>query len=235
MSYKKNTIDELPELPLESLSLGGSLEPAFTAPVLTIRPDSSAAPEGKNPSPRPPSTLHCPKSSSHYVKKYLTQVTYPRVICHPENELSTSVVQKVFQEHQGSPDDNATEQAVDSRQTQFYKLSSFKGTKLNNPYFCSVQNGPWSATVRETQGCRTDCNVPTVSWHLSVNGLPEIDIAWEGEWEDIPVYNYPNLSVIMGDLYLVNEGSECCPGFTFCSTTNSCIPSTVQCHGTQTV
>ena len=120
MGYTKYTIDDLPELPLEALSLGGDLEPALTEPVLTIRPKTTVEPESKLPSSKPPSTLHCPSSSSHYVRKYLTQVTYPKVTCHPNNALTGSVVQQVLQERQNPSNENQHEQTTSSKQTQFY-------------------------------------------------------------------------------------------------------------------
>jgi len=58
-------------------------------------------------------------------------------------------------------------------------------------------------------------------WRLFVTSIPDLELAWYGAWEDIP--SYPNLTVIMGDLHLVNEVSLCCPGYRWCTATQSCI------------
>lgn len=83
MSALADVLNRFPELPLEPFEVAGKLDYADTAPVLTIRPHKLAVPEPPAaPTPAIPRSQACRR-------KYLTQVTYPRVVCYP---LPDSVV-----------------------------------------------------------------------------------------------------------------------------------------------
>lgn len=214
MIKKEYAINALPELPLEPLELAGKLEHAGTAPVLTIKAHKKAAPQP----PAKPSAKA--KKSEAYRRKYLTQVTYPKVVCYPQNELSDRVAWKI-----SNVEENERDVEVIGRYERFYKLSSFDAVKLEPPYFCTVHYGPWSAVVIEEESC--DDGVPSF-FRLFIASIPDVVLAWYGTWDDIP--SYPSLHVFKGLLYLVDEGFSCCPGFQWCITTNSCIPLTVKCE-----
>lgn len=122
MSDHNYKLDELPELPLEAFQLGGTLEHARSAPVLTIEPPKPVLPdEPVGPTP----TI---KRAQVFTRKYLTQVLYPRVICYPFGELSDQLVFKttIVRENENNLEARA-------RQEQFYKLTSHKGVALTPP------------------------------------------------------------------------------------------------------
>ncbi len=230
MSVSKYAVSNLPELPLEALSLGGKLGPAQTEPVLTILP--KAFKEPKKPSyPSGPKTAHVCKASSHYVRRYFTQVTYPRVICYPNDAPSDQVMQRVFREQEEQDRKKAPRSHAALPQSRYYKLSSHRNKKLKSPMFCTVHGGPWAATAIETQSC--DCEPGSTRWEFDVAGLPQLHMVWFGFWEDIPVDLHPNLGVFLNDLHQVEEAFQCCPGYKWCETTHSCIPQTVNCQSHQ--
>lgn len=220
MSNPKYTIDQLPELPLEALELGGKLEHVGTEPVLTIRPEKVISPEQSSMS------AAADKRSELYVRKYIVAVTYPRVNCHPPNDLVVQSIQDIFSKRQEPLKENETDPEAIARHEQFYKLTSHNGVALTPPYFCRIHYGPWSAIVREQQSC--DVDEPN-EWNLFISGIPEVALVWYGAWEDIPAHLYPSLHVFMGSLYLVTEQFDCCPGYKYCAITNSCLPDGVEC------
>lgn len=225
MNVYKYGIDDLPELPLEALSLGGEIGPAKTEPVLTILPKEFIEPD-KPTFPSDTKTTQICKASSYYVRRYITQVTYPRVICYPNNALTDQVMKQVFQQQEELDTKEICRSKTDLPQMRYYKLSNYQGKKLDNPFFCTVHGGPWAAIVFETQLC--DCKGTTI-WEFYVNSLPQLDMVWYGLWEDIPSDTHPNLGVFLNDLHQVNKDFNCCPGYTWCETTHSCIPQTVNC------
>ena len=230
MSVSKYAISDLPELPLEALSLGGELGPAKTEPVLTILPREFVEPD-KPTFPSDPKTTHICRASSYYVRRYITQVTYPRVICYPNNAPTDQVMQKVFKEQEVLDTKETPRSKADLPQIRYYKLSNYQNKKLENPIFCTVHGGPWAAIVIETQSC--DCEQGSTRWEFYVYSLPQLDMVWYGLWEDIPSDIHPNLGVFLNDLHLVNENFFCCPGYIWCETTHSCIPQTVNCKPPQ--
>ena len=232
MKRTNYTIDDLPELPLEALSLGGELGSARTEPVLTILPEDFVQPDRPH-IPSGPDIAHACKASSHYVRRHATQVTYPRVICYPNSPPSGEVIMRVFQELEAADAEGAPSSRADLPQTHYYKLSSYRNVQLENPMFCTVHGGPWAATVIETQSC--DCNGDSTKWEIFVHGLPELYMLWFGKWEDIPSDTHPNLGIFLNDLHLVEEAFSCCPGYKWCETTHSCIPQTVNCRPPQHV
>ena len=77
----------------------------------------------------------------------------------------------------------------------------------------------------ETESC-TD-GVPN-RWELAVSGVPGVGMVWYGQWLDQPTI--PNLTVIKGSLGLTKVTPQCCPGYNWCPTTQSCIPQQVNCE-----
>jgi len=230
MNVSKYSINDLPELPLEALSLGGELGPAKTEPVFTILPKECVEPD-KPTHPSDTKTAHICKASSYYVRLYTTQVTYPRVICYPNNAPTDQVMKQVFREQEKLTAKEPPRSKADLPQMRYYKLSNYQGIKLDNPLFCTVHGGPWAARVFETQSC--DCGKGSTKWEFYVNSLPQLYMEWYGFWEDIPSYIHPNLGVFLNDLHLLKEEFNCCPGYVWCETTHSCIPQTVNCKSPQ--
>ncbi len=214
----KERIDQLPDLPVETFEVAGQLGYADNVPVVTIRPHKFPEPA------KPPGPLAAINKSDAALRKYWTQVTYPRVICHRPDE--------VFADHdalfveQGSRDSdgpNADVAAIAKRE-RFYKLTKLKGAKLTTPFWCGVKYGPWLAIVVEQESCIS--GAPS-HWQLAIVEMPQVTLSWYGQWEDIP--SYPLLTVIMGDLALFGQSVQCCPGYKYCPTTMSCIPNAVPC------
>ncbi len=221
-----HSIDDLPELPLEALSLGGELGPAKTEPVITILPKEFVEPDKPTLPSDPKVTPHV-DLPGRVVTHYWTRVTYPRVICHPPSALTDQVVKRVLQKQEKSDRRETSESKADQPQMRYYKLSNYQSKKLiiNKPWFCTVHGGPWMATVVATQRC----DGSGTDWRLEVSGLPELYMTWSGVWEDIPSGIYPNLGIFLDELHFEEKTSECCPGFDKCYATNSCIPVTVPC------
>lgn len=214
-----SAIDRLPELPVEALELGGELDFAETEPVLTIIPLKTAPPDRGKPS------AVAKERSEHYVRKYLTQVTYPKLWCYPPNELVARNLSTVLERSREPLPEHERDPLAVANHEAYYKLSSHAGAPLAPPWFCRVHYGPWSAVAVEQQACHLQ--LPS-RWTLVVP-VADLILIWDGLWEDLPPY--PNLQVIMGDLYLRDEAWLCCPGYVWCSTTNACIPVQVPCQG----
>ena len=164
--------------------------------------------------------------SEFFIRKYLAQVTYPRVVCYPRNDLSEQTIKQVFQRRQEPLTENEADLEAIARHEQFYKLTRLKGVKLSFPHFCTVHYGPWLAIVLEQESCFAGVRN---QWTLFIVEMPEVELIWYGVWWDIPAHLYPSLHVIMGNLAQVAEARHCCPGFKWCATTNSCIPLSVEC------
>jgi hypothetical protein len=117
---------------------------------------------------------------------------------------------------------NASVAAIAQRE-RFYKLTKLKGQQLKSTLWCSVQYGPWLAIAIEEQSC-----VEIKSfWQLGIPGMPEVGVMWYGLWTDIPPY--PSLTVLANDLVLFKVERFCCPGYTFCPTTMSCLRNEIRC------
>lgn len=214
MSQSSYTIDELPELPLEALELGGRLRRAPRAPVLTVDPPKLAPPE------TPPTPTPLVPKSQFTTRRYLAQATYPRVVCYPFPELPEEIVLE-----QPAPPRSRTDLVLTARSERHFKLSHFEGTRLERPHFCSVKYGPWAAVAIEQESCTV--GVPN-SWEFFIVEMPEVHLQWFGFWEDIPAY--PSLHVIMGTLTQVDEATACCPGYKLCPATQSCIDISINCN-----
>lgn len=217
---KNHSIYNLPELPLDLLTRGGVLDHSHDAPVITIRPRRAIVPERPATPSDPDSIAHCPPASSHYVRHYITQVTYPRVTCYPINAPSDSVLARAL-ERPNEPSKNGPGRFI--QLTRFFKLSAFEGARLTNPLFCTVHSGPWSAAVIETQECREGCSPAPVHWRLFVHGFPDLELQWYGTWQDVPAHIHPTMGILMNDLSLITEEVHCCPGFSRRCPNGPCI------------
>ncbi len=226
MKTAKHDINYLPELPLEALSLDGELGPAKTEPVLTILPKEFVKPE-KPTLPSDSKVAHICLPSFD-TRTYITQVTYPRVICYPNTPPDAQVIKRAILKQKEFDCDESEKSDIELGQMQYYKLSSYEGKNLHSPIFCTLHSGPWAALAREITSC--NCYPSPSKWEFQVSGLPEIYLMWYGVWADIPSYVYPNLHVFINDLYLKNESFSCCSGYHWCKTTRSCIPVSVECR-----
>ena len=222
MKTVREVIKRLPELPLETFEVAGKLDYGDTGPFLTIRPHEFPTPK------KPPTTLPLAPKSEFSIRDYFVQVLYPRVVCtDPGGILGGGVIKADLAKLQnpgGPPAGPRPDRIALAKHERHYKLSSFRGAKLQLPLWCTVKHGPWLAAVRETESCIT--GEPNF-WVLSIVEIPQVTLTWYGLWTDIPAY--PNLTVIMGDLSLAAQTSQCCGGFQFCATTQSCIPIQVPC------
>jgi hypothetical protein len=215
----KVQIDRLPDLPVATFEVAGQLGYADNVPVVTIRPRKFPVPK------KPSGPLAVIKKSDAAQRRYWSQVTYPRVICHhPDDVLADHGALFVEQGTRDSDKPNADVAAIAKRE-RFYKLTKLKGAKLKTPLWCSVKYGPWLAIVVEQESCIS--GVPNF-WQLAIVEMPQVALSWYGQWEDIP--SYPLLNVIMGDLAMFQQSVQCCPGYKFCPTTMSCIPNAVPCQ-----
>ena len=192
--------ENLDELPLALFERAGKLGHAGNAPILTIIPEMIEP-------PKPPAMPNAIPLAETYERTYLTQVTYPRVVCYPTGDL----VNEVAFEPRDVGDDRRDVVALASAQ-RFYKLTSLTDDRFRFGYLCTVHYGPYSAVVKEFGPCLQG-DVPR--WELHATPFPNVILTWYGTWEDIP--DYPNLHVLMTDLYLAGEKFACCPGFAPCA------------------
>jgi hypothetical protein len=214
MSSSYDVISRLPELPLEPFEVAGKLGYSDRGPFVTIKPH-------KQPEPTKPATPPMPPKSQAFIRTYLSQAVYPRVICyHPGDQRPTRLPRTVDTvEARGRP---STDFVAIARQERFYKLSALNDVRFRNPYWCSVRAGPWLAMAVERESCTT--GEPN-SWEFFIVEMPEVSLHWYGTWEDMPAY--PSLQVFGHGL--IDERWDCCGGFKWCATTQSCIPNQVPC------
>jgi hypothetical protein len=208
-------INSLPELPVEDFEEAGKLGYSDKVPVVTIRPHKFSRPE----KPSSSGAILNEKKSSYEIRKYYAQVTYPLVVCQPppDEQFDTA---SLFEEEDGDVVDLPKSKIrTVLKKERFYKLTKLNGKELPIPFWCYVHYGPWLAQVTETESCIS--GIPN-SWDMFVYGIPEVNLSWYGHWEDIPPY--PLLNVIMGDLVLFYHTFDCCSGFSYCLSTQSCKP-----------
>ena len=218
-----SSVDELfrrvPELPQETFEAVGTLERSDRGPFVTLRPHMPPAPQEPSVPPL------APVKSSYRINTYFTQATYPRVFCYEPVLQAKGVAMRV--EPQPFPDKDRlpTDVMALAGRERFYKLSALKSLHLRNPLWCSVKYGPWLAVATETESCSS--GMPS-KWEFSIGEVPEVTLAWFGEWADMP--DVPSLTVIGG--LVLHEQSQplCCPGFKWCPTTQSCISLHIDCQ-----
>lgn len=219
MKYLQDSLDRLPELPLEMFERSAKLVYSDKAPVLTVKPDTQPAPD------RPRKTSANGNVRTQVTpKRYNTWVTYPYVVCYPWTEPEAVAAVEIRNDDRGLRQNEADPMAI-AESRLYYKLTRFQGRDLTTPWGCVVHYGPYLAIVHEMESCFI--GQPS-RWSLYVPNL-DLKLEWDGTWEDIP--SFPNLNVIMGALSNPVFGqSECCPGFTYCPTLMACIDSQLKCH-----
>jgi hypothetical protein len=218
MDYALDSLRRLPELPIELFELSGKLGYSDIAPVITVKPNRSPLPDA-----RPEVAPHIPTKPSRSIRTYSTWVIYPHVVCYPWKEPEATASIKMENNEVGLRA-NALDMETLSRSRRYYKLSSLHGRPLETPWGCVVHYGPYLATVTESESCFFD---DPATWTLYAWNL-DIELTWRGRWEDIP--SFPNLVVVMGALSNPTQSPpQCCPGFNWCSTSMSCIPSQMDC------
>ncbi len=220
-------IDKLPELPIESLSKSGKLTPHPIEPILTISPKEEF--RNKKTDIHPPGNiaLHC-RVSSYVVRLYNTQVTYPKVICYPNNAPTDQVIKRFIKKER---DDRRNEVPVHETKIsgiKYYKLTTLQSQKIINPLFCSVNGGPWAAEIRESGSC-SSCGPGITRFELTIGSFPEILVSWTGQLQDFPSTLIPNLHVFLNDVYLKGESQQCCSSFKKCN--GRCIDWQLDCEG----
>ena len=231
MRKASDPIAALPELPLKALELGGKLAHARRGPYLTIMPP-------ERPDPTPPKRVitatPLAPTSSFEIRKYFTQAIYPRVICHDPGELISGVVMARSAKSSGRAKKGVADRAAAmsagdltalAEREAHYKLTKLDGRKLHHALWCTVKYGPWLAVAKETESCIAgEAN----RWEFWIVEVPEVSMVWYGQWLDQPTL--PNLTVIKGDLAPAGVTRQCCAGYKWCPTTQSCIPNTVTCQ-----
>ncbi|PCJ94960.1 MAG: hypothetical protein COA50_11315 [Flavobacteriaceae bacterium] len=213
-------INQLPELPLEELAKNGKLIQSKTEPIITLVAPKVTVPENPNTPVDPNSPQHCPTSRTT-TTKYYTQVTYPLVVCYPNNAPDNQVLKMAIAASSGNG--NLEKEKLDFPPVQYYKLSTLNNQNIANPLFCTVKGGPWAATVFRTTSCGC-VGTNLDEWVMLIPSFPDINLKWYGNWDDIPSHLYPGLGIIPNDLVMVNETSVCCPGLTLCPN-GFCVPS----------
>lgn len=212
MKTSAQILNELPELPIELFELGAKFDFSKTAPVITNHPDVATA---------DPPLVSTPRinKSSHETRVWYGWALYPKVICYPLPDL---VAYSALELHQAKPALRANEADLGAiaGARRYYKLSGFRGIETA---FCEVRYGPWFAKVSEQESC--DDQIPN-AWQLESHD-PGIALSWLGTWEDRP--SVPNLTVIVNLNDVAKVSSDCCGGFTFCPTTQSCVPNAINC------
>lgn len=219
MSAVDDLFRRLPELPQETFEAAGTLERSDRGPFVTIRPHKPPMPQ------EPPVLAHAVSKSSSTVRRYFTQALYPRVICYDPGDLVHDLAMSVDPQPFPGRDRPPTDFAALAGQERFYKLSVLRSAPLRQPLWCSVKYGPWLAVAKETESCFEGV---TNQWEFFIVEVPEVALVWFGEWEDMPPF--PSLTVIMGDLAPAGQETTCCGGFHWCPTTQSCIPTEVDCQ-----
>src|SRR5579872_3491467 len=145
----KQRIDQLPELPVATFEVAGELDYADNVPVVTIRPKK--LPDLVKPMPSP--EIPYANASSYAVRSYWVQVTYPRVICSPPGDPTRDPGPVFVAKGTGESARLNAGSGVIAQGERFYKLTNLKGTRLGNPYWCSVKYGPWLAMATEETSC----------------------------------------------------------------------------------
>lgn len=229
MTKGRYSIDTLPELPLAQFELAGKLAHARRGPYLTIVPAARPAPSTPTPKAAT-SPLPLVPTSAYEIRKYFTQAIYPRVICQDPGDFLDGIVLEARRdqdERDGGLGDLAgkLDIAALARREQHYKLSALNGSKFHHPLWCTVKYGPWLAVAVETESCII--GEPN-RWEFMIVEVPEVSMLWYGQWLDQP--SFPNLTVIKGDLALAGVSRQCCAGYKWCPTTQSCIPIQVDCQ-----
>lgn len=217
MAYEEDPIARLPELPRELFELSGKLDYSATAPVLTIQPESLILPE-----PPAVATPHADARSSFEIRKYHTQLTYPKLVCYPRPEPQVLAALVLENDEEGLPQARADRAAI-ARSRRYYKLTRLHGEDALGPWVCTTHYGPWLGYVTAEQSCLN--GVPE-RWTLSAPD-PGILLQWSGTWQDIPPF--PNLHVFTSDLVLYDVDIQCCGGFNWCHITGSCLSIHLPC------
>ncbi len=205
--------DSLPELPLRLFERHATLKINGVAPVLTNVPNPVDPPD-------PPPTPQDIPLGSTYKRTYLTQVTYPKLVCYERGHLIQEVAWRANTYSDRGPGD-ASSAASD---VKMYKLTGLTDERFKFGYFCTVHYGPFSAIVVENGPC---IEGQSPRWELTVPSIPGLFLIWYGQWQDLP--SYPDLHVLQSDLYLHKEEFSCCPGYTFCVHTGACLQDTIEC------
>jgi hypothetical protein len=155
--------------------------------------------------------------------------TYPKVICQPtlfDPTLAQFNSKSLFEQNDMAKPHGPESLEIISKKERFYKLTTLRGKKLRQPWWCSVRYGPWAAWVTEVESC--DLNAPP-RWSLYIGGTPEVSFAWDGLWSDIP--SIPSLTLFPDSpMTFYSQEYECCGGFSYCHTTRSCLSNSLPCQ-----
>ena len=86
-----------------------------------------------------------------------------------------------------------------------------------------MRYGPWYGTIISEQSCYV--GVPD-RWSLSSSVLA-MTIEWEGGPNDMP--SVPNLSLVWDPGQPATVTQPCCPGYSWCPATQSCLDNRIDC------
>jgi hypothetical protein len=222
MATTKDLVEQLPEFPIETFEAAGVLERSERGPFLTIKPPNVDMPVPPQSAP----TALAPTKSSFATRTYFAWATYPRVHCYDPGVFINEVATTEERAPMSDPGEHPTDLSLLARHERTYKLSSFQGRRFPDPLWCSVAYGPWLAALKETESCIDgDPN----RWELSIAGMPELSQVWFGTVDDMPAV--PSLTVYTNTLVESSTPTyNCCSGFKWCSTTQSCIRLELTCQ-----
>ncbi|MFT3762870.1 MAG: hypothetical protein QM761_09765 [Pseudoxanthomonas sp.] len=212
----QSPLDALPELPIALFELSSKLGYSERAPIITNRPKAI------KPKRRPNVAPHAPNRASHEVRTYFAWVIYPHVVCTPFVKPEAVANLRLEPGEPPTPEHAADLPAI-ANTRRFYKLTRFQGRPLVTPWGCEVRYGPWFATIVATAPCTDGFSD---RWVLSSSVL-EMQIVWDGTAADIP--SVPNLTVVWDPNTPAKVTHECCPGYRWCPSSQSCLANGIRC------
>lgn len=216
MKSPSDILAALPELPVALFELSGKLGFSEHAPVIVNTPEAMEVKPPTIPTP------HAPTRSSHELRTYFAWVLYPHVVCTPIPDLEAFAALRL-NSGESPPPGHAADLVAISNVRHFYKLSQLRGQDLGAPWGCQVRYGPWFGTISYTQSC--DDHLPD-RWALSSSVLA-MQIEWEGTAGDMP--SVPNLTVVWDPNQPAKVTRQCCPGHSWCPSSQSCLSDKIKC------
>jgi hypothetical protein len=197
MTATENSLDHLPELPLERFESIGKLERSDHGPFLTISPPRAAAPRPSPPLPDEKMKV------SRMTRRHFAWASYPVVVCHDPGPFADGL-----QIAGATPSASRLEQPNDelrelAGRVEHYRLSALEGRTFPRPLWCTVRYGPWYGRFVEQESCTQGDSQHKWDFYLEGVQAPDLGVTtWLGDITDMPAV--PSLSVIWGTLQSEN-------------------------------
>ena len=197
------SLDHLPELPLERFESIGPLERSDRGPFLTIKPPRVAPLRPSVPLP------DVKKKASHMTRRHFAWAIYPVVVCHDPGPFVDDL-QIADETSSGSGlglrEDEVREAAG---RVEHYRLSTWEGRTFPRPLWCTVHHGPWYGRFIEQESCTEGDNEHKWDFFLEGVQAPDLGVTtWFGGITDMPPV--PSLSIIWGTLQSENPKYSGC-------------------------